>query len=132
LRFGLLGWGRINLKDYYNLNFDPNDAVTFGFGTRALPKTTLSLFQIRDDRLDTGQRVTHFVARLKPTEKTRWTVDLFYKEGRPDSDPASARLHGTGLSVTYDYDRWFARVASDPYVNFSDSHMVRVALGLRL
>jgi hypothetical protein len=129
--FGLLGWGRTNLKEYYNLNFDPNDAVTFGFGTRALPDTTLSLFQIRDDRLDTGQRVTHLVARMKPTQKTRWTVDVFYKEGRPDSDPASARVHGTGMTVTYDYDRWFARVASDPYVNFSDSHMVRVAAGMR-
>jgi hypothetical protein len=129
--FGLLGWGRTNLKDYYNLNFDPNDAVTFGFGTRALPRATLSLFQIRDDRLGTGQRVTHLVARLKPTEKTRWTVDVFYKEGRPDSDPVSARVHGTGLTVTYDFDRWFARVASDPYVNFTDSHMARVALGMR-
>ena len=129
--FGLLGWGRTNLKEYYNLNFDPNDAVTFGFGTRALPDTTLSLFQIRDDRLDTGQRVTHLVARMKPSQKTRWTVDVFYKEGRPDSDPASARVHGTGMTVTYDYDRWFARVASDPYVNISDSHMVRLAVGMR-
>lgn len=129
--FALLGWGRTNLKDYYNLNFDPNDAVTLGFGTRALPKTTVSLFQIRDDRLDTGQRVTHLVARIKPTEKTRWTLDAFHKEGRQDSDPASPRVHGTGLTVTYDYDRWFVRVASDPYVNFSDSHMVRVAAGMR-
>src|SRR5262249_16922809 len=31
--FAILGWGRTNLKDYYNLNFDPNDAVTFGAGT---------------------------------------------------------------------------------------------------
>ena len=129
--FGLLGWGRTNLRDYYNLNFDPNDAVTFGFGTRALPDTTLSLFQIRDDRLDTGQRVTHLVARIKPGEKTRWILDVFYKEGRPDSDPASVRVHGTGMTITYDFDRWFVRVASDPYVNFSDSHMVRVAAGMR-
>ena len=129
--FGLLGWGRTNLKDYFNLNFDPNDAVTFGAGTRVLTNTTLSLFQIRDDRLHTGQRVTHFVTRVKPDGKSRWTVDVFYKEGRPDSDPASAKLHGTGATLTYDYDRYFVRVASDPHVNFSDSHMTRVALGLR-
>ena len=92
--FGLLGWGRTNLKEYFNLNFDPNDAVTFGVGTRALPNTTLTLFQVRDDRLDTGQRVTHLVARVKPDEKTRWTMDVFYKVGRPDSDPASAKLRG--------------------------------------
>ena len=57
--FGVFGWGRTNLKEYYNLNFDPNDAVTIGAGTRALPKTMLTLFQVRDDRLGTGQRVTH-------------------------------------------------------------------------
>lgn len=129
--FGVLGWGRTNLKDYYNLNFDPNDAITLGFGTRALPKTVLTLFQIRDDRLDTGQRVTHLVARIRPDERTRWTLDAFHKSGRPDSDPASERVRGTGATVTYDFGRYFVRVASDPYVNFSSSHMVRVAFGMR-
>ena len=129
--FGLVGFGRTNLKDYFNLNFDPNDMVLFGAGTRALPNTTLSLFQIRDDRLGTGQRVTHAVARLKPDDKTRWTVDVFYKEGRADSDPTSPWVHGTGVTLTWDYGRYFARVASDPYVNFSNNHMTRVALGWR-
>jgi len=129
--FGIIGWGRTNLKDYYNLNFDPNDAVTFGVGTRALPKTTLSLFQIRDDRLGTGQRVTHLVARIKPDERSRWTVDVFHKEGRPDADPASGKVSGTGATLTYDFDRWFARVARDPHVNFSDNNMVRIAIGVR-
>ena len=129
--FGLAGFGRTNLKDYFNLNFDPNDMVLFGVGTRALPNTTLSLFQIRDDRLGTGQRVTHAVARIKPDEKTRWTVDVFYKEGRADADPASPWVHGTGVTLTWDYGRYFARVAGDPYVNFSNNHMVRVAVGLR-
>ncbi len=129
--FGILGWGRTNLRDYYNLNFDPNDAVTFGVGTRALPKTTLSLYQVRDDRLDTGQRVTHLVARVKPDERTRWTVDVFHKSGRPDSDPSSERVRGTGVTVTYDFDRYFVRVASDPHVNFTDNNMVRIAVGVR-
>ena len=129
--FGLLGFGRTNLKDYLNLNFDPNDMVLFGAGTRALPNTTLSLFQIRDDRLGTGQRITHAVARINTGEKMRWTVDVFYKEGRADSDPASVWVHGTGATLTLDYGRYFARVASDPYVNFSNEHMVRVAVGLR-
>ena len=126
--FALLGWGRTNLRAYYNLNFDPNDSVLVGVGTRALPKTTLTLFQIRDDRLGTGQRVTHLVARIKPDEKTRWTVDAFHKEGRSDDGEF---VRGTGVAVTYDFDRYFARVASDPHVNFSHNHMVRVALGLR-
>jgi hypothetical protein len=127
--FALLGLGRTNLKDYYNLNFDPNDAVMIGVGTRALPKTTLSIFQIRDDRLGTGQRVTHLVARIKPDERTRWTIDGFHKEGRsPDDDEV---VRGMGLSVTYDFDRYFVRLAHDPYVNFTHTHMVRVALGVR-
>jgi hypothetical protein len=58
-------------------------------------------------------------------------VDVFYKEGRPDSDPASVKLHGTGVTLTYDFGRYFARVASDPHVNFTDSHMTRVAFGWR-
>ncbi|MDB5810934.1 MAG: hypothetical protein JWN94_3056 [Betaproteobacteria bacterium] len=129
--FALAGFGRTNLKDYFNLNFDPNDMVLLGFGTRALPDTTLSLFQIRDDRLGTGQRVSHLVARYKPDENNRWTLDMFYKDGRAEADPASERVHGTGVSLTWDHGRYFARVASDPHVNFSHDHMVRVAAGFR-
>jgi hypothetical protein len=129
--FALLGFGRTNLKPYYNLNFDPNDAVTLGAGTRALPSTTLSVFQVRDDRLHTAQRITHAVARVKPDDKTRWTLDVFYKHGRPDADPASEFVHGTGLTVTYDFEPYFVRVASDPYVNFTHNHMMRVTVGTR-
>jgi hypothetical protein len=129
--FTLAGFGRTNLKDYFNLNFDPNDMVMFGAGTRALPHTTLSLFQIRDDRLGTGQRMSHLVTRINTDGKNRWTVDVFYKEGRGDAQPASAYVHGTGVTLTWDHERYFARVASDPYVNFSSNHMVRVAAGLR-
>jgi hypothetical protein len=129
--FAILGWGRTNLKDYYNLNFDPNDAITFGAGARVAAGATLSLYQVRDDRLHTGQRITHGVARWKPGEKMRWTVDVFYKEGRPDSDPASERIHGAGAALTYDFDPYFVRVAKDPHVNFSDNNMVRIAAGIR-
>jgi hypothetical protein len=128
--FGLLGIGRTNLKDYFNLNFDPNDAVLIGAGTRALPNTTLSAFQIRDDRLGTGQRVFHVVARIKPDGRTRWTFDFFYKEGRAAAGD-EVKVHGTGISVTYDFDRYFVRAASDPHVNFTKEHMVRLAAGLR-
>jgi hypothetical protein len=40
-------------------------------------------------------------------------------------------VHGTGVTLTWDHERYFARVASDPYVNFSNNHMVRVAAGFR-
>lgn len=129
--FALLGFGRTNLRPYFNLNFDPNDAITVGVGTRALPRTVLSLYQVRDDRLHTGQRITHLVARYKPDDKTRWTLDLFHKNGREEADPASQPVRGTGASIAYDFDPYFVRVAYDPYVNFTRNHMVRTAIGFR-
>jgi hypothetical protein len=127
--FGLLGVGRTNLKPYFNLNFDPNDAVMIGAGTQALANTTLTLYQIRDDRLDTGQRVTHLNARIVLDSGLRWNVDLFHKEGSETA--GSERVRGTGIAVTCDFDRYFVRLASDPHVNFSADHMLRAALGVR-
>jgi len=128
--FGLLGFGRTNLRPYYNLNFDPNDAITIGAGTRALPNATVMLFQVRDDRLGTGQRVTHLTARnTRRVAGQRWTVDLFHREGR--ETPDSEKVRGTGLAVGYDVDQYFARIAFDPHVNFSPNHMLRLAFGVR-
>jgi hypothetical protein len=128
--FGLLGVGRTNLKDYFNLTFDPGDSFLIGAGTGALRNTVVSVFQIRDYRLGTGQRVLHVVARIKPDASTRWTVDLFYKEGRGSADD-EVKLYGTGASVTYDFDRYFVRMAFDPHVNFTPDNMVRLSLGMR-
>ena len=128
--FGLAGFGRTNLRPYYNLNFDPNDAITIGAGTRALPNATLTLYQIRDDRLGTGQRVTHLTARnTRRVDGTRWTVDLFRRQGR--ETPESEKVRGTGVAVGYDFDEYFARVAYDPHVNFSANNMLRLAFGVR-
>ena len=126
--FGIIGWGRTNLRNYYNLNFDPNDAITLGFGSRALPKTEWSVFHIWDDRLGTRQHVTHAVVRYKPSDAERWTVDLSAKHGTSSS---GAYVSGHALSVTYDYGSYFARLARDQYVNFSDDTQTRVSLGLR-
>ena len=126
--FAIAGWGRTNLRNYYNLNFDPNDAITLGVGTRAIAHTELSIYQIRDDRLGTGQRITHAVARYKATESERWTVDMTRKSGMTDT---GARVAGYGLSVTYDFGNYFARLARDPYANFTDASQTRVSLGLR-
>ena len=126
--YAIVGWGRTNLRNYYNLNFDPNDAITLGLGTRALPNTELSLFQIRDDRLGTQQRVTHAVARYKPTDKERWTADLSSKSGLSSS---GTMVSGKALSVTYDFGDYFARLAKDQYVNFTDDTQTRVSLGMR-
>jgi hypothetical protein len=68
-------------------------------------------------------------ARFPGNEKARWTVDVFQKGGRPDA--SGKWVQGTGITLTLDYGRYFARVASDPYVNFSGNHMLRAAFGMR-
>lgn len=127
--FALAGFGRTNLQPYYNLNFDPNDSILLGGGWRPDQSTALTLFQVRDDRLHTGQRVTHLVLRTKTGEKTRMTVDLFQREGR--SEPDAEFFRGTGVALTIDYAQWFARLAVDPKANYTNSNMTRAAVGMR-
>jgi hypothetical protein len=127
--FGLLGLGRTNLKPYYNLNFDPNDSTLLGAGWRPDRTTLVTLYQVRDDRLRTEQRVTHLVLRRQMGELARLTVDLFRRAGR--SDPDSEFFHGTGVTLTYDQEPWFVRLAWDPKANFTASDMTRLALGIR-
>ena len=132
--FALAGWGRTNLKPYYNLNFDPNDSVLLGAGWRASKDTVVTLYQIRDDRLDTAQRVTHLVFRSKPDRRSRWTFDLYRKNGySSEADDSGERqsFKGTGFAVAYDFDRAFFKVAWDPKVNFTNSDMLRLGGGLR-
>jgi len=130
--FALLGLGRTNLRSYYNLNFDPKDSTLIGIGGRWRGGGEGTLYQIHDNRLGTGQRVTHAVWRQRLGERSRITLDLFQRDGRSDRD--AERYRGTGLGVTVDVaDRqpWFVRLVHDPKANFTDSDMTRVALGLR-
>lgn len=87
------------------------------------------MFRVQDNRLHTGQKVTHLVWRYAVAERRRWTVDLSRKQGRAsaDADPVS----GTALSITFDYDDIFFRLARDRKVNFSDDDQTRISLGLR-
>lgn len=128
--FGLIGWGRTNLKPYFNLNFDPNDAIVFGAGWRPDADTVATLFQVRDDRLDTDQRVTHLVLRTRPSRGTRLGIDVFYKSGLGAAEDG-VRLRGTGVGLTYDFEPWFVRITWDPKVNFTPNDMLRVAAGAR-
>lgn len=127
--YALLGFGRTNTRDYYNLNFDPNDSVVYGLGTKLLPKTNLSLFTVKDNRLHTGQMVTHLVWRFWPADGQRWTVDWSAKHGRASADDPS--VSGQALSVTWDYRDWFLRLARDNKVNFTQDDQTRFSLGLR-
>ena len=128
--YALIGFGRTNLKPYYNLNFDPNDSTLIGGGWRSADQAnTATLYRIHDDRLGTRQTVTHLVLRSKTGERSRLTVDLFRREGR--STPDAEYFVATGVSVTYDKDSWFIRLAIDPRASFTASDMTRLAVGMR-
>lgn len=128
---GLIGLGRTNLKPYYNLNFDPNDSVLVGASWRPDAYTAVTVFQVFDNRLNTGQRVTHFVLRQKTGPRSRWTVDLFNRTGRNDAAPDTEMFRATGITLTYDFEPWFGRIAWDPKANYTNSDMTRFAIGVR-
>jgi hypothetical protein len=125
----IAGLGRTNLRNYYNLNFDPNDAVTLGLGARLGLGHQLSLFSVKDNRLATDQLITHGVWRWQANDADRWTVDWAYKSGR--ASPEDERVIGRSLSVTYDHRNTFVRVAYDEKVNFSAHNQTRLSAGLR-
>ncbi len=127
--YALLGFGRTNMRDYYNLNFDPNDSIEYGLGTRLLPQSTLSLFTVKDNRLHTGQTVTHTIWRMLPDEHQRWTVDLSSKHG--SATAYDEAVSGKALSLTYDYREAFFRFAYDQKVNFSTEDQTRFTIGFR-
>lgn len=126
--FGLVGWGRTNLKPYFNLNADPNDAVTLGAGWRGHDGRLLSTTWVADDRLHTGQRHWHLTARWPTGERQRFTVDLLRKRGQGEDGWVQA----WGWTATYDAPGgWFVRCARDPKQNFSRQDATRLSLGTR-
>lgn len=127
--YAIVGLGRTNLRTYYNLNFDPNDAITLGVGMRLPDKALLSAFVVRDDRLGTGQTVGHLVWRKEIADGHRLTIDLGRKQGRPDAQSESVR--GNLLSVGYDYRNVFAKITRERKVNFANNDQTRVAAGFR-
>jgi hypothetical protein len=125
----LAGFGRTNLKPYYNLNFDPNDAVTLGLAADLPDGMRASFFAVHDDRLDTGQTVTHAVLRTAEGPVQRWTVDAFQRRG-PLGD-GGERVRRIGLGITYDRASYFARIVFDPNANFGGHDMWRLGFGGR-
>lgn len=125
--FVLAGLGRTNLRPYFNLNFDPNDAWTLALGRREENGRTLYAMLVVDNRLGTHQRHLHLVARLPAVEGRRLTLDLLRKTGDGDDGP----VHAWGWSATLDGARWFVRVARDPKQNFGTLDATRVSVGTR-
>jgi hypothetical protein len=127
--YAIVGFGRTNLKPYYNLNFDPNDAITLGLGSKALiPHSEISAYQVRDDRLGTHQKITHALLKYHVSDLSRLTIDATYKDGLADDN---VFVHGFGLALEYDYRQVFCKLARERAVNFTHVDQTRVALGLR-
>lgn len=127
--YTLLGFGRTNLRPYYNLNFDPNDAITLGLARRLPDHSMLTVYGIWDDRLGTSQKVAHLLWRKSLDEQQRLTVDLALKKGRPEA--GQPLLHGHMVSVGLDHGPLFFKLTLDRKVNFSDTDQVRTQAGVR-
>lgn len=121
------GVGRTNLRNYANLNFDPNDSWTAYGGYRWADATSLQLQVVRDNRLNPDQQHVHLIWRRALSGGHRITVDLLAKQGTVEGQ----FIRRAGLSVGYDWPLWFVRVAWDPKVNFTPQDMVRMSVGRR-
>ena len=125
----LLGWGRTNTKPYVNLNFDPNDSLLWGGSYSKRAWGQLSLFQIVDDRLKTGQRVTHVVWRGALPNSVSLVVDAFHRAGA--SEAGEEKVSGHGLATTVELRDYFVRVAYDQKANYTHANITRLAVGFR-
>lgn len=121
------GLGRTNQRQAVNLNFDPNDAWSLSGGYRWAEGASLGLAYVRDNRENPDQQHLHLVWRTPLADAHRLTVDLLLKRGLVEGE----RIERTGLSVAYDWPRWFLRVSYDPKVNFTPLDMWRFAFGAR-
>jgi hypothetical protein len=125
--FAGAGLGRTNLRPYVNLNFDPNDSWALAGGYRWGDNHSLALQVVRDNRLNPDQQHIHLVYRAPVNGDDRLTLDLLSKKGLVAGMP----IHRLGLSVAYDWPRYFVRIARDPLVNFTTQDMLRLSVGTR-
>jgi hypothetical protein len=124
--FAGVGIGRTNLRPYANLNFDPNDAWTLAGGYRWGDNHVFALTLVGDNRQNPDQRHLHAQYRV-PVDGNRLLVDVLVKRGIVDGE----MIRRVGLTVGYDWPRFFVRVAWDPKVNFTSQDMLRLQAGTR-
>lgn len=121
------GVGRTNLRNYVNLNFDPNDAWMGSLGYRPSEHESIAVQVVRDNRLNPDQQHIHAVYRFAVPGGDRVTLDLLHKSGLVEGE----RVRRWGVSLAYDWPVYFVRVAWDPKVNFTSANMARLAVGAR-
>ena len=122
-----VGYGRTNLKPYVNLNFDPNDSYTVSAGYRWASGAVASALWVQDIWLNPDQKHLHFVYRTPLPGEQRLTADVLFKTGLVNN----RTIYGIGASVTYDWRRYFVRLAYDPHANFAPEDMLRLSAGFR-
>lgn len=121
------GLGRTNLKPYWNLNFDPNDAWSLSAGYRQPGGATWSMLLVQDNRENPDQQHLHFTWRQPWADGQRLTLDILHKKGLVEDE----MIRRWGASVTYDWPRFFLRAAWDPKANFGPDDLWRFDLGAR-
>jgi hypothetical protein len=124
--YAIAGIGRTDSRPYFNLNFDPNDAVTFGVGRLAANSASYTVFVVADNRFHTQQRDWHANVKV-PFGNSHATFDVLRKSGLSEA----GYIKAWGCSTNWDWPGWFVRIAYDPYQNFSAQNAWRVAGGLR-
>ncbi len=121
------GYGRTNLRPYVNLNFDPNDSYTVNAGYRWENGASASVLWVQDVRLNPDEKHLHLVYRTPLPKGQRLTLDVLFKTGLVED----STIHRVGATVTYDWPRFFLRLAYDPKANFGNEDMWRFSVGTR-
>ncbi len=122
-----VGYGRTNLRPYVNLNFDPNDSYTVNAGYRWKNGASASLLWVQDIRQNPDQKHLHLIGRTPLPKGCRLTMDVLFKTGLVEG----RTIHRVGVSATYDWPRYFVRMAYDPHANFGPENLWRFSTGIR-
>ena len=126
--FAIAGVSRTNLKSFFDLFWDPSDAVQLGVGHKISSYDRIQAYSIIDVRLHTEQQNTHVVYRHKLNANNGITFDGVFKSGHDDS---GIFIRTVGIGAYYDRPKWFWKVYYDPHVNFTSNTMVRTGIGLK-
>lgn len=128
--FGAIGFGRTNLRPYYNLNFDPNDSWSLQAGYKDDKAGRLvSALMVRDNREHPDQRHLHFTWRESLGGGHRVTLDVLHKVGTVEEE--ERKIRRWGFTASYDWPRFFVLASYDPKTNFTALDLWRVAIGTR-
>jgi hypothetical protein len=125
--FASAGFGRTNLRPYVNLNFDPNDSYQLAFGRRDESGQVVMVQMVRDNRENPDQRHFHLLYRQPLGGGNRLTIDVLHKVGTVEGE----LIRRWGFTATYDWPRFFVRLARDPKTNFTPLDAWRLSFGTR-